>query len=43
MLQHYIESATTLSDKSKNILINKTLGRVQEPRANGAWLSKLTE
>ena len=22
---------------------NKTLGRAQDPRANGAWLSKLTE
>ena len=22
---------------------NKTLGRAQNPRANGAWLSKLTE
>ena len=22
---------------------NKTLGRSQDPRANGAWLSKLTE
>ena len=24
-------------------LRNKTLGRAREPRANGAWLSKLTE
>ena len=24
-------------------IINKTLGRAQDPRANGAWLSKLTE
>ena len=23
--------------------INKTLGRARDPRANGAWLSKLTE
>ena len=23
--------------------LNKTLGRTQDPRANGAWLSKLTE
>ena len=22
---------------------NKTLGRARDPRANGAWLSKLTE
>ena len=22
---------------------NKTLGRAQDPHANGAWLSKLTE
>ena len=22
---------------------NKTLGRAQDPRASGAWLSKLTE
>ena len=22
---------------------NKTLGRAQDPRANGAWLRKLTE
>ena len=22
---------------------NKTLGRVRDPRANGAWLNKLTE
>ena len=24
-------------------IVNKTLGRAQDPRANGAWLSKLTE
>ena len=24
-------------------LNNKTLGRARDPRANGAWLSKLTE
>ena len=24
-------------------ILNKTLGRAQDPRANGAWLSKLTE
>ena len=24
-------------------LLNKTLGRAQDPHANGAWLSKLTE
>ena len=24
-------------------LVNKTLGRAQDPRANSAWLSKLTE
>ena len=26
-----------------NTYNNKTLGRAQDPRANGAWLSKLTE
>ena len=26
-----------------NSLINKTLGRALDPRANGTWLSKLTE
>ena len=26
-----------------NYQTNKTLGRAQDPRANGAWLSKLTE
>ena len=25
------------------LIRNKTLGRVRDPRANGAWLSKLTE
>ena len=25
------------------LLVNKTLGRALDPRANGAWLSKLTE
>ena len=25
------------------LLDNKTLGRAQDPRAKGAWLSKLTE
>ena len=29
------------SNFNKNI--NKTLGRAQDPRANGAWLSKVTE
>ena len=24
-------------------MVNKTLGRARDPRANGAWLSKLTE
>ena len=26
-----------------HIRINKTLGRARDPRANGAWLNKLTE
>ena len=26
-----------------NALLNKTLGRALDPRANGTWLSKLTE
>ena len=25
------------------IMCNKTLGRARDPRANGAWLNKLTE
>ena len=24
-------------------ILNKTLGRARDPRANGAWLNKLTE
>ena len=29
--------------KKKHLLVNKTLGRARDPRANGAWLNKLTE
>ena len=37
-----------VNDKSNSVMIslqneNKMLGRAQDPRANGAWLSKLTE
>ena len=27
----------------QSAVVNKTLGRAQDPQANGAWLSKLTE
>ena len=29
--------------QDKITLMNKTLGRARDPRANGTWLSKLTE
>ena len=29
--------------ESSQKIINKTLGRAQDPRANGSWLSQLTE
>ena len=34
-----------IKDNSDNRITetNKMLGRAQDPRANGAWLSKLTE
>ena len=35
-------SISTYNQKN-SFLLNKTLGRAQDPRANGAWLSKLTE
>ena len=28
---------------ANDVINNKTLGRARDPRANGAWLSKLTE
>ena len=33
----------TLKQILENLGINKTLGRALDPRANGTWLSKLTE
>ena len=30
-------------DNRNDLLYNKTLGRAQDPHANGSWLSKLTE
>ena len=30
-------------EDSSYLMKNKTLGRAQDPRANGAWLSKVTE
>ena len=37
--------AESLSSMSMSLgtVSNKTLGRARDPRANGAWLSKLTE
>ena len=42
---HQLSSATDslVAGTSPIALDNKTLGRAQDPRANGAWLSKLTE
>ena len=37
----YVSSAHTSS--VNELVINKTLGRALDPRANGSWLSKLTE
>ena len=33
----------TLCNNSMNTFKHKTLGRARDPRANGAWLSKLTK
>ena len=33
----------TIKSLTVTTVLNKTLGRVQDPHANGAWLSKLTE
>ena len=32
----------SIEDAMKSYMKNKTLSRAQDPRANGAWLSKLT-
>ena len=31
----------TTASRTINYTVNKTLGRARDPRANGAWLSKL--
>ena len=36
-----VDNSSFLLSKFMNIIRNKMLGRAQDPRANGAWLSKL--
>ena len=38
-----LEKKLNFNALSVNTFVNKTLGRAQDPHANGAWLSKLTE
>ena len=38
-----VRGVSTEPPSRKDHLVNKTLGRVRDPHANGAWLSKLTE
>ena len=40
--QHELQTQVDKLQEVRDSL-NKTLGRAQDPRANGAWLSKLTE
>ena len=43
LLAHmYMKNTAIISFRGKK-RINKTLGRALDPRANGTWLSKLTE
>ena len=43
MLQEGQRNVKAINTVKGHCIHNKTLGRAQDPRANGAWLSKLTE